>query len=201
LGWDFAKPPFGCYKVVDGTHCGPLSARHGAKQIASRGQGRASARASGCSITQIERLTFRVPEYSADGIASLLANLRRSLPPHWAVFRARAGFLGPASPCPCHPTIPSSPVELSNRGSPFTTRPPDPRPCWPAPWSPRLTLAAHERRASPLDASGPPTIMPCRSCVDELPWMLQFISKLSPLIFALVMPLPPSHRPGLHVLV
>lgn len=41
------------------------------------GQGRASARTSGCSITQIESLTFRVPEYTADGIASLLANLGR----------------------------------------------------------------------------------------------------------------------------
>lgn len=78
LGWDFAEAPFGCYDVVDGAHSGPLSARHGAKQIASHGQGRASsARASGCPITQIERLTFRVPEYSADGIASLLANLGR----------------------------------------------------------------------------------------------------------------------------
>lgn len=75
LGWDFAKAPFRCYNAA---HFGPLSAaRHGAKQITCHGQGRASARASGCSITQIERLTFRVPEYSADGIASLLANLGR----------------------------------------------------------------------------------------------------------------------------
>lgn len=77
LGWDFAKAPFGCYNVVDGSHFGPLSARHGARQIASHGQGRVSARASGCSITQTESLTFRVPEYTADGIASLLANLGR----------------------------------------------------------------------------------------------------------------------------
>lgn len=109
LGWDFAEAPSGCCDVVDGAHFGPLSARHGAKQIASHGQGRASARASGCSITQIERLTFRVPEYSADGIASLLANLgRQRLPPRWAVFRARAGFLGPVSPLSRFPAIPQS---------------------------------------------------------------------------------------------
>lgn len=41
--------------------------------------------------------------------------------------------------------------------------------------------------------------MPCRSCVDELPWMLQLISNRSPLVFVLVMLLPLPHRPGLHV--
>ncbi|KAK1829456.1 hypothetical protein QBC39DRAFT_133397 [Podospora conica] len=177
-GVGFRKGPVGCYRPSTARISDRSAPDAAPNRHVYHGQVMAPARASGYPITQIERLTFRVPEYSADGIASLLANLGRQSTsplgrPRGSSRVSWAGLSLSRFPTIPQPVVSRRVVESRICFHESTTRPPS-------------VLARsvvteinpvrlRTTRLSP--GRGPHIIMPCRPCVDELPWMLQFINK------------------------